>query len=291
LIKHKNKKMATVNFGIIDDGFPVTQKTQLEFNDIQHLTGIDEWGFETSLRDLNVELISKSIHLKKRINVTGFYNPEFFFNSKKKSWDYISFDWEYKMQQADKEPEDYLLEILKNTQAKIYVFTGWEKRIHISSIIDSGEFKAFRDENRLEMLEKNEDDSVAQMLQSVTELFERGEELSFGEGTILIKPSRFILDSDDFWMLRSLLGSDNIKSILSEEKSSVIDEGTIHLMFEKSKFQFFIDKENSVLSASKNQLVESKFGVLDELTMSEALSIFGIEKLVEAREKGFTTIK
>jgi hypothetical protein len=99
------------------------------------------------------------------------------------------------------------------------------------------------------------------------------------------------VDSDDFWMLRSLIGSDNILSFLKEMNSTVIDEDSILNMFEKSNFKFFIDKKNSILSASNNQLVASKLGELDELSMSDALSIFGIEKLEEAREKGFTIIK
>jgi len=284
--------MARVNFGIIDDGFPVTGKTKLEFDAIQELTGKDEWDYsETSLRELNIQLVSKSIISKRRINVNGFYNPEFFFNNEIKAWDFLSFDWEYKMQQSEKEPEHYLLEILKTTTAKVFVFTGWEKRMHISSIIEQGEFKHFRDNNRLEMLEKNEDDSVNQMLQDVDNVYGKGEEVQLKDSTVLIKPSRYIIDSQDFWLLRALIGSDNILSILKEIQSNIIDEISIHLMFEKSSFKFFIDKQNSILSASNNQLVASKLGELDELTMSEALSIFGIEKLEEAREKGFTTIK
>jgi hypothetical protein len=129
------------------------------------------------------------------------------------------------------------------------------------------------------------------MLNNVTNLIDKGEEIQIGDLTILIKPSRHIVDSDDFWMLRSLIGSDNILSFLKEMNSTVIDEDSILNMFEKSNFKFFIDKKNSILSASNNQLVASKLGELDELSMSDALSIFGIEKLEEAREKGFTIIK
>jgi hypothetical protein len=195
------------------------------------------------------------------------------------------------MHQTEKDSEQYLLEILNATSAKVFVFTGWEKRIHVSSIIESGEFKRFTEMGRLEMLEKNEDDNVTEMLNNVTNLIDKGEEIQIGDLTILIKPSRHIVDSDDFWMLRSLIGSDNILSFLKEMNSTVIDEDSILNMFEKSNFKFFIDKKNSILSASNNQLVASKLGELDELSMSDALSIFGIEKLEEAREKGFTIIK
>ena len=73
--------MAQVNFGIIDDGFPVTMKPKLEFSDIQRLTGVDEWGSEIDLRELNMQLVAKSVQFKGRINVNGFYNPEFFFSN------------------------------------------------------------------------------------------------------------------------------------------------------------------------------------------------------------------
>ena len=268
--------MAQVNFGIIDDGFPVTMKPKLEFSDIQRLTGVDEWGSEIDLRELNMQLVAKSVQFKGRINVNGFYNPEFFFSNQNHQWDFLSFDWEYKMHQTEKDSEQYLLEILNTTAAKVFVFTGWEKRIHVSSIIESGEFKRFTEMGRLEMLEKNEDDNVTEMLNNVTHLIDKGEEIHIGDLTILIKPSRHIVDSDDFWMLRSLIGSDNILSFLKEMNSTVIDEESILNMFKKSSFKFFIDKRNSILSASNNQLVASKLGELDELTMSDALSIFGI---------------
>jgi len=255
------------------------------------LTGVDEWGSETDLRELNMQLVAKSVQFKGRINVNGFYNPEFFFSTQKGKWDFLSFDWEYKMHQAEKDSEHYLLEILNTTTAKVFVFTGWEKRIHVSSIMEGADFKHFREMGRLEMFEKNEDDNVTQMLNNVAKFIDKGEEVQFLGVTILIKPSRHIVDSHDFWLLKSLIGSENILSVLEEIRSKVINEESIQMMFEKSKFKFFIDKRNSILSASNNQLVASKLGELDELSMSVALSIFGIEKLEEAREKGFTIIK
>ena len=283
--------MAQVNFGVIDDGFPFTGKTKLEFHDIQDLIGSDEWGIESDLRELNMQLITKSIHFKKRINVNGFYNPEFYFNNENNAWDFLSFDWEYRMQQEDKRSENYLLEILNSTRAKVFVFTGWDLRMHISSIIEGGELKRYRDENRLEMLEKNEDGNVSKMVESVMNIINKGEEVQFGDSTILIKPSRHIVDSDDLWILRSLIGSDNIFSTLRDLNSSVIDESSILNMFENSKFKFFIDKENTILSASNNQLISEKFGELEPLSMINALNIFGIEKLEETREIGFSKIK
>jgi len=283
--------MATVNFGIIDDGYPVTGKTKLEFDEIQQLTSVDEWDIETSLRDLNMQLILKSIHWKKRIHLNAFYNPEFFFTAEKRKWDFLAFDWEYKMQQSGKSSEVYLLEILETTRAKVFVFSGWETEDHISSMISDSVFDRYKKANRLELLRKSEDRSVVKMLEKVTFLFEKGEEVVFENVPLIIKPSKHIVDSEDFWVLKSLIGADNILSVLKEMNSNTVDEGTIQFMFEKSRYNFFIDNHKSILSASNNQLINEKFGELKALSMIDALNIFGIEKLEETKEKGYSKIK
>ena len=62
---------------------------------------------------------------------------------------------------------------------------------------------------------------------------------------LTIKPSKFIIDSEDFWLLRALIGSENIVKFLNEEKTSVLEEGSIQKMFEQSTFKFFIDKHKA----------------------------------------------
>jgi len=281
--------MAQVKVGIIDDGYPVMDENRFSIERISNLVQNENWGSEESLRDLNIRLTSESLISKKRIRVEGFNHPETYINSNEFDSDFLIYDWEYK---PICEPDDQLFEILKLTNSKIFIYSGWDKFDEISKkLLAEQKFQVYRDTNRYEVLSKSDDEHSDRIIQNILQKFQDGEVINWNQMDLTIKPSKFIIDSEDFWLLRALIGSENIVKFLNEEKISVLEEGSIQKMFEQSTFKFFIDKHKSILSASNNQLVASKLGDLTELSIAEAVSIFGIEKLEEAREKGFTTIK
>ena len=280
--------MAQIKVGIIDDGYPVMDENRFSIERINALVQNENWGSEESLRDLNIRLTSESLISKKRIRLEGFNHPETFITAKEFDSDFLIYDWEYK---PICEPHDQLLEILKLTTSKIFIYSGWDKFDKISETLDEQKFKVYREANRYEVLSKSDDEHSDKIIQNILKKFHDGEVIKWNQMDLTIKPSKFIIDSEDFWLLRALIGSENIVKFLTEEKTSVLEEDSIQKMFEQSTFKFFIDKHKSILSASNNQLVASKLGDLTELSIAEAANIFGIEKLEEAREKGFTTIK
>lgn len=280
--------MAQIKVGIIDDGYPVMDENRFSIERINSLVQNENWGSEESLRDLNIRLTSESLISKRRIKLEGFNHPETYLTANEFDSDFLIYDWEYK---PFCEPHEQLLEILGRTNSKIFIYSGWDKFDKISETLDEQKFQGYREANRYEVLSKSDDKHSDRIIETILQKFQDGEVVKWNQMDLTIKPSKFIIDSEDFWLLRALMGSENIIKFLNEEKTSVIDEGSIQKMFEQSTFKFFIDKHKSILSASNNQLVASKLGNLTELSIAEAVNIFGIEKLEEAREKGFTTIK
>jgi len=279
--------MTTVKVGIIDDGYPVMDEKRLSFESITELTQTKNWGLEESLRDLNIRLTSESLIWKKRIQLEGFNHPETFLNTKQFDSDFLIYDWEYK---PTCEPHEQLLEILNLTSSKIFIYSGWEKFDRISETLDEEKFRPFLEAKRYEVLSKSNDEHTDKIMKDIVGKFKAGEEFEWNQLKVTIKPSKFIIDSDDFWLLRALIGSENILKFMKDESTTVIDEGNIQRMFEQSTFKFFIDRKKSILSASNNQLIASKLGELTELPIADAVDIFGIEKLEDTREKGFTSI-
>lgn len=280
--------MAQVKVGIIDDGYPSTQ-TLLTVDDINKLTPLeDEWGSEIDLRDLNIRLVGESFRWKRKIHVEAFKHPNFYFNKRDWNWDFLIFDWEYK---PESNSVDYLRKTLSLTKCPIYIYTAYNKFDDIPNLLSTIQFSQFREKNRFQIFNKSEKHSEDTILDFILEKFQKGEDVLFENTPLTIKPSKHIIDSEDFWILKSLIGTENILSALKEKNSNIVDEDTILLMFEKSKYNFFIDKHKSILSASNNQLISEKFGELKSLSMIDALNIFGIEKLEETKERGYSKIK
>lgn len=280
--------MTQVKVAVIDDGYPVMDERRFSFEYITELVQEDNWGSEESLRDLNIRLTGESLISKKKIHLEGFNHPETFIKEGQFDADFLIYDWEYK---PFCEPDERLLEILNLTNSKIFIYSGFDKVDRIPEILDNEKFKAFREAKRYEILSKSNNEDAEKIIQEIIQKFKAGELFNWNKLDLIIKPSKYIIDSEDFWILRALIGSENIKQFLENENTTVIDEESIKKMFEQSTFKFFIDKHKSILSASNNQLIASKLGDLTELSIGEALNIFGIEKLEETREKGFTIIK
>lgn len=280
--------MAQVKIGIIDDGYPVMDEKRLPPEKISQLVQDENWGTEESLRDLNIRLTSEWMIWKKRIHVESYNHPETFITEKQYDSDFLIYDWEYK---PTCEPHDQLFEILNLTQSKIFIYSAYDKIDRIPEILDDARFKPFQQANRYEIMSKSSDEHADEIIDEIMEKFKSGEKFNWKGLDLIIRPSKHVIDADDFWLLRALIGSESIIEELKKQDTNVIDETSIQKMFEHSPFKFFMDKTKSILSASNNQLVASKLGELQELPMIEALNTFGIDKLEEAREKGFTKIK
>lgn len=278
--------MATVKVGIIDDGYPTTN-SHISVEEISQLTlQNDEWGSEIDLRDLNIRLVSESVRWKRKIYVEAFKHPNFYFNKKDWEWDFLVFDWEYK---PEADSQAYLHEILSLTKCPVYIYSAWDKIDDIPRILKEDRFSKFKEDNRYQILNKSEKQSEDTILTSILDVFNKGEIINWHGLEFELFPSKYIVGEDDFWKLEFLLGSDYLKNLII--KTGVVNEETVLTLFSQSNYKFFIDKHKKILSSSANELLEAYLGKLTELSMIDALKSVGIDKMEEAKEKGYTDIK
>lgn len=275
--------MASVKIGIIDDGYPTIEQ-HISVEEISGLA-VEDWGSEEDLRQLNFNLVKESLRFNHRIQLEAFKHPNFYFNKDDWNWDVLVFDWEYK---PETNSHNDLLEILQKTTCPIYIYSAWDKIDDIPTLLQAEEFTPFREQQRYEILSKGDSDSGRRILEKVMHCFLKGEDISWEGIDFRLIPSKYVVDFDDFWKLRFLLGKEFLREFISKEK--VIDEGQILNLFSLSRYKFFINRNKTILSSSKSELLESFAGELMELSMIDTLKAVGIDKMEEAKEKGYTEI-
>ncbi|ONF90886.1 hypothetical protein [Leptospira santarosai] len=279
--------MNSVKVGIIDDGFPIIAKTKLDFKEIDELTRSEEdWATEEALRKLSIKLISESRLWKQRIHIEAFSHPEFYLQEENLNLDYIIYDWEYK---PICEPKEALHEILSNSQAKVFIYSAFDKIDRIPNFLNESKFKKFSEDNRYEIIEKGEEDDKNTILNEIREKFKNGELVNWEDEKIKIIPSKYLIDSTEFWKLTSVLGDRSVKNFIAENHNT-IDENSINLMVDQSTYKYYIDEQKLILSSINSPSLNERFGKLQELSMREAF-VFGLDKLEEAKERGYAKIK
>lgn len=173
---------------IIDDKLPaseysdfIDEKQLLDQSILKYLCLKHRNWSEEPLKGLILKIISDHDDW----TISGFLNPEFYFNHVKDeiySPEVIIFDWDYVTQPMAS--EEYLLEILKSTYSIVGIYTGADKEEEISNILASPEFQPYT-ESRIHMVEKGIENSVSKILVEVNKRFNNdfsfklGQELKF----------------------------------------------------------------------------------------------------------------
>jgi hypothetical protein len=280
--------MTTINVGIIDDGYPVLGDKRLSLETIEKLTTSEEnWGQEESLRELSISLSSESRKWKRRIQFEAFNHPQTFKEEVKNNHDFLIYDWEYKPVAAS---TDDFYDILQSTTSKIFIYSAYDKIDKIPILLGEEKFQQFQQQNRFEIKSKGSDEDTEDIIKSIMDKFNNGEDVIWENIKINIKPSRYLIDSDDFWKIKSIVGVEYLFNYV-KHKNNTFDEESIEKLFDEYKDLFYIDSNKNILSSFETDLLKAGFGKLQQLTAIEALQAFGIDKLEEAKEKGYTEIK
>lgn len=143
---------------IIDDKIPVVGEElgiddtkRLDSNILRYLVraGVD-WGRETHLRNL----ITKLVEDGEKWDISAYTHPEIFIRCLESELirpDVVVFDWEYTNAVVDS--KEVLYEILNSSYVVVYVYAAVDQELVIRDIIDSEQFKTFR--NRVELIVKD----------------------------------------------------------------------------------------------------------------------------------------
>lgn len=116
-----------------------------------------------------------------------------------------------------------------------------------------------------------------------------GEEFTWEDLNLEFFSSEYLGTSGEFWKLEFLLGTKEIYEVLKMER--LLNKSKIKQLFLKSSFKFFVDSKYNILSSSNSELLCSEFGDLIELSLFDSSEAFGINNLVEAKEKGYLELK
>lgn len=279
--------MAIVKVGIIDDGYPTLGEKHLSTERIDQLIRDEEdWGQEEGLRELSIQLSSKSRIWKRRIQVQAFNHPQTFREYQDFDSDFLIYDWEYKPVSAS---TDDFYEILNATSSKIFIFSAYDTIDKIPQLLDDDKFRKFKMEDRFDIMDKGTDDNINTIIEGIMSKFQGGEDVVWENTPIKIIPSRHLIDKDDFWKLKSVIGTDALLEFAKQV--SIFNEENIEKLFDKIQDVYFIDAKKNILSSAETELLNYGFGKLQAISALEALKAFTIDKLEEAKEKGYTEIK
>lgn len=175
----------------IDDRIPVAQypeffkETDIINEQVIRFLLVNNEDWEDSSVKLLFEYLLKN---DSEWAVNAFTNPAFYDNYCKEvvySPDIFVYDWDYGFAPASSDSEEYLYEILANSYSMVFIFSGADSFDEIEEIVNSGKFATFRD--RLELIRKNDTDSVEQIFARVKEKEESN--FSFRYGYSIIRNS------------------------------------------------------------------------------------------------------
>ncbi len=279
--------MATIKVGIIDDGYPTLGEKFLSNERIDELIRVEEnWGQEESLRDLSIQLSGKSRIWKRRIQFQAFNHPQTYKENNDFKSDFLIYDWEYKPVAAS---TDDFLEILNVTSSKIFIFSAYDTIDKIPQLLEDDKFQKFKAQGRIDIKSKGNDDDINQIVAGIMEKFESGEDAIWETIPIKIIPSRHLIDKDDFWKIKSVVGTETLLEFTKQV--TLFNEENIEMLFNKMTDVYFIDAKKNILASAETELLTLGFGKLQEIKAFDALKAFTIDKLEEAKEKGYTEIK
>lgn len=101
--------------------------------------------------------------------------------------------------------------------------------------------------------------------------------------------NNYLPSLSEFWKIEALFKKDDIISMLQSSAGEISDT-TIEKLFTKQSLKFYIDEKEKNLFSTTSTVYTKKYGELIPVNALTALKEYGIDKLEQASEKGFTRI-
>lgn len=173
----------------IDDKIPVSKYPEffketeaLNEQVLRFLLINEKKGWEDSeIKSLFAFLIDNSSDW----SVSAFTHPAFYYNYREEnvySPDVFVYDWDYNFAPGSAESEEYLYKILDESYSMVFIFSGADTIDDINSLVHSEKFSKFAD--RLELVNKNEDDCVDLIVKKIGEKEKSNFAFSYGHDII-----------------------------------------------------------------------------------------------------------
>jgi type I restriction enzyme R subunit len=118
---------------------------------------------------------------------------------------------------------------------------------------------------------------------------EKEEEQKILDVPVRFYKNEYISSLNDFWKIQALFKKDEIKRML-QSFAGEISDASIENLFTNSLVQFYTDVNEKNLFAYPSTLFTKKYGELTPVNALTALKEYGVDKLEQASEKGYTRI-
>ena len=181
---------------LIDDKIPVSYFSQY-FNDtdiinesvLNFLIQNESAVWEDSIVKM---LCATLMEQREQWVVNAFTSPHFYWNYIENavySPEIIIYDWDYNAGALADDSERYLLEILKDSHAMVFVFSAQDNIAEITEIVSKTEFQNFGD--RLSVVNKNKEGSIEEVFSQIITKEENNFSFKYGR-EIIYKSNRAI---------------------------------------------------------------------------------------------------
>jgi hypothetical protein len=284
---------------ILDDNIPKISEyveqslydTKINATSLSHLVNNAEWTGHHNLKQLTFDILNSEHQKNGTLETYGFTHPSICLTEIEAGLlpDVIVYDWEYGTE-SNKERTDWLIEILKLTNAFVFVYSKF--RDEIPPFLNRKEFNEHS--NRLQLFLKGDNASsvfsseefiIQYILSKITKannIRVHGVKISFQENGYLDNPS-------DILFLEKIFGRVALMENLKENDNTLSQE-SIEEMIAKIKGMLLHDTKRNLLLLPNSTLLITKYKPEGKLTYLETMKKYGLHKLIEVLEIGLVKI-
>lgn len=289
-----------VKICIVDDEFPKVPKytdvygSVIESEIIKDLVEnySDKWQGIQPLRNLLKGLLLTDAYKKGLLDLLGYSEPPKILDDIDKNGllpDFIVYDWEYGARKAS-ESESWLLEILKKTEATIYVYS--HVRDNIPDFLNKSIFDEYS--TRFKLLLKGGENSYIFsseefINQSVMSVIGSENTYKLRGNEIVFEKNDYLKNIEEISLLEKILNKDDLLNKVSE-KGNLINNENIEIIISELKQKVLFDRDKGVLFMDDSPIFKMKFNANEELTSLNVLKNYGLTALLDLFDVGLTKI-
>ena len=284
---------------IIDDNIPkipeyVEQSlygTKINASSLSHLVNNVEWTGHHNLKQLTFDILNSEHRKNGKLETYAFTHPAICLTEIEAGLlpDVIVYDWEYGTE-SNKERSDWLIEILKLTNAFVFVYSKF--RDEIPPFLNRKEFNDYS--NRLQLFLKGDTassvfSSEEFIIQYILSKITKANNIRVHEVEISFQENRYLDNPSDILFLEKIFGRVVLIENLTKHDNTISQE-SIEKMISNVKAKLLHDTKRNLLLLPSSTLLIEKYKPEGELTYLETIKNYGLQKLIEVLEIGLVKI-
>ena len=280
---------------ILDDSIPIIPEfiekgiyaNAIKRDKLLLLVRSGDWKGESSLQHLILDFLSHNYTQTGQLELYGYSHPEICLSDVDNGVkpDVVIYDWEYGAN-SFKESGDWLLEILRKTDAFVFVYSRIRDSVPPTlnkKVFDeySKRFQLFAKGNTTNSVFTSEDF----LYQYVLSLIKKDNTIKIQGVDVKFEANGYLKNPTDILYLESILGRESLLKQIKENHNEISEE-SIERMIESLDGRILINREKGFLITSDSSLFIDRFKPEEEMSYLNALKEFGLIKLKEALEVG-----